>query len=70
MRRVAALCLVISLIIIPISAEETLPEEYSDFSSAIPEDVASMLPEGFFSGNISELSDSLLTSLRLNTSLV
>jgi len=59
MRRVAALCLVISLIIIPISAEETLPEEYSDFSSAIPEDVASMLPEGFFSGNISELSDSL-----------
>lgn len=59
MKRVAALCLVISLIIIPISAEETLPEEYSDFSSAIPEDVASMLPEGFFSGNISELSDSL-----------
>jgi len=59
MRRVAALCLVISLIIIPISAEETLPEEYSDFSSAIPEDVASMLPEGFFSGDISELSDSL-----------
>ena len=33
MRRVAALCLVISLIIIPISAEETLPEEYSDFST-------------------------------------
>lgn len=59
MRRIAALCLVITFIILPISAEETLPEEYFDFSTSIPEDVASMLPEGFFSGNISEISDSL-----------
>jgi hypothetical protein len=43
----------------PASAEEFLPEEYFDFSNSIPEDVASMLPDGFFSGDISELSDSL-----------
>ncbi len=60
MRRVAVLFFVLSLFVLPISAEETLPEEYFDFSDSIPEDVASMLPEEFFSGDISELSESLL----------
>ena len=51
--------IVLSILILPISAEETLPEEYLDFSDSLPEDVASRLPEGFFSGDISELLDSL-----------
>jgi stage III sporulation protein AE len=59
LRRIVTLCLVLSFVIMPVSAEEFLPEEYYDFSNSIPEDVASMLPDGFFSGDISELSDSL-----------
>ena len=59
MKRIAVFLLFVSLFALPISAEETLPEEYFDFSESIPEDVASMLPEEFFSGNISELSESL-----------
>ena len=39
------------------SAEEiALPEEYGDFADAIPDDVASLLPQGFLSGDFSELS--------------
>ncbi len=53
------LFIVLSIFTLPISAEETLPEEYFDFSNSIPEDVAELLPEEFFSGNISELSESL-----------
>ena len=59
MKRIAVFLAVLLIFILPVSAEETLPEEYFDFSSSLPEDVASQLPEGFFSGDISELSDSL-----------
>ena len=59
MKRISAFFVTLFIFILPISAEETLPEEYFDFSASLPEDVASELPEGFFSGNISELSDSL-----------
>lgn len=48
------------LLILPISAEGIeLPEEYRDFSDAIPEDVASLLPDGFFSEDFTDLSDSV-----------
>lgn len=59
MRRITLLFVALSIFILPISAEETLPEEYFDFSNSLPEDIASELPDSFFSGNISELSDSL-----------
>jgi hypothetical protein len=59
LKRISAFFVTLFIFILPISAEETLPEEYFDFSASLPEDVASELPEGFFSGNISELSDSL-----------
>ena len=59
MKRIAVFLAALLIYILPVSAEETLPEEYFDFSSSLPEDVASQLPEGFFSGDISELSDSL-----------
>lgn len=59
MKRITIFLFVLFFFLLPISAEETLPEEYFGFSNSIPEDVASMLPEEFFSGNISELSESL-----------
>ncbi len=43
------------MFILPASAE-AMPEEYADFADAIPKDVAEMLPEGFFSGDIGEIS--------------
>ena len=60
MKRISAFFIVLFFFILPVSAEETLPEEYFDFSNSIPEDVASMLPEEFFFGEIDELSESLL----------
>lgn len=60
MKRAVAFFIFLSFFVLPISAEETLPAEYFDFSNSIPEDVAEMLPEKFFSGDISELSESLL----------
>lgn len=56
-----ALFFIISLLILLcplcIYAEDIdLPEEYGDFADAIPEDVASLLPEGFLSGDFAELS--------------
>lgn len=43
-----------------VSAEEYgLPDEYGDFAEAIPDDVASLLPEGFLSEDYSELSGAL-----------
>lgn len=48
------------LLILPISAEGIeLPEEYRDFFDAIPEDVTSLLPDGFFSEDFTDLSDSV-----------
>lgn len=48
------------ILILPVSADGIeLPEEYRDFSDAIPEDVASLLPDGFFSENFFELSESV-----------
>ena len=34
----------------------SLPSEFDDFAEAIPDDVAELLPDGFFSRNFSELS--------------
>ena len=56
-----ALFFIISLLVLLcplcIYAEDiALPEEYGDFADAIPEDVASLLPEGFLSGDFAELS--------------
>ncbi len=48
------------MFIIPISAGSVgLPEEYGDFADAIPEDVAEMLPDGFFADELSEISGSV-----------
>ncbi len=43
------------IFILPASAED-MPAEYGDFADAIPGDVAQMLPEGFFSEDIGEIS--------------
>lgn len=59
MKIIVVFIILLSAFVLPISAEDTLPEEYFDFSNSIPEDVASLLPEEFFSGSITELSDSL-----------
>ena len=40
-----------------------LPEEYSDFADAIPDDVAELLPDGFFSDDATEISNALGESL-------
>ena len=63
MKRILVFILVLFFFILPVSAEETLPEEYFDFSNSIPKDVASMLPEEFFFGEIDELSESLFDFL-------
>lgn len=45
---------------LPVSAEGVeLPEEYKEFSDSIPDDVAEMLPEGFFSEDYTKLSESV-----------
>lgn len=36
-----------------------LPDEYRDFADAIPEDVAELLPDGFFSDDVSDITDTL-----------
>ncbi len=60
MKRILVCLSAILLFLIPISAESAgLPEEYGDFADAIPEDVAKMLPEGFFSDELSEISGSV-----------
>ena len=42
------------------SAEEvSLPEEFDGFTEAIPDDVAELLPDGFLSGDFSELSEAV-----------
>ena len=40
-----------------------LPEEYRDFADAIPDDVAELLPDGFFSDDATEISNALGESL-------
>lgn len=56
----AAALLFSLLLIIPISADGIeLPEEYREFSDSIPEDVADLLPDGFFSEDFSEFSESV-----------
>lgn len=49
--------LLVLLFPLNVSAEEVdIPEEYGGFADAIPDDVAEMLPDGFLSGELSELS--------------
>lgn len=70
---IAAVVVFSFLLILPISADGIeLPEEYRDFSDAIPEDVAELLPEGFFSEDLSDLSESVteVTSPKYLLSLV
>lgn len=56
----AAALLLSLILILPASAEGIeLPEEYRDFSDAIPEDVAELLPDGFFSEDFGDLSESV-----------
>lgn len=40
-----------------------LPEEYRDFADAIPDDVAELLPDGFFSDDATEIGNALGESL-------
>ncbi len=60
MRWIAFLTVAVCIFSLPVAAEDVMPEEYFEFSDSIPEDVASMLPESFFSGDLSELSESLV----------
>ncbi len=57
----AFLILIVPLLILSVSADGLeLPEEYKSFSDAIPEDIAELLPEGFFSEDFSDLSGSVV----------
>ncbi len=53
--RIIVIILSAFLFVLPVCTEE-MPKEYEDFSSAIPEDVAQMLPDGFFSQDIGDIS--------------
>ena len=46
-----------------------LPEEYRDFYESIPDDVAEMLPNGIFSADAGEVSESLTDALSLKSLL-
>ncbi len=56
--RILVILLSVLMFALPISAEE-MPEEYRDFADAIPDDVAQMLPDGFFSADLGEISDAV-----------
>jgi len=60
MKYVLTLLFAIVLFICPVSADtDKLPAEYEDFANAIPDDVAEMLPDGFFSSSVSDISDAV-----------
>jgi stage III sporulation protein AE len=52
----------------PICAAQ-LPEEYRNFYESIPYDVSEMLPEGIFSEDVGEVSDSLTDALSVKSLL-
>ena len=62
MKRICFLLLFLAFFIFvcPIYASGAqLPDEYDGFRESLPEDVAEMLPEGFFSDDLGEVSDSV-----------
>ncbi|MBQ4141677.1 MAG: hypothetical protein IJD70_10095 [Clostridia bacterium] len=64
MRRII-LCLSALLIFtLPVSADATeMPDGYGDFADSIPDDVAELLPDGFFSDDLSRITESLNTAI-------
>lgn len=72
MRKYSTLLLFFSAMLLfftePICAAQ-LPEEYRDFYESIPYDVSEMLPEGIFSEDVGEVSDSLTDALSVKSLL-
>ncbi len=62
MKKIFTLFLVLSfcfLVSIPTSCEETMPSGYDDFIGSIPEDVAELLPDNFFSADMGDVSEAV-----------
>lgn len=56
--KILAVLLALCLFILPVAAED-MPGEYVDFADAIPDDVAEMLPDGFFSDDFGEIENAV-----------
>ncbi len=56
--KIIAILLALWIFALPAAAEE-MPGEYKDFTDSIPEDVADILPDGFFSEDLGDISDAV-----------
>ncbi len=63
MRSIFVFVLTVALSVSITLTASALPEEYSDFADSVPEDVAELLPDGFFSDDVSEITDALGATL-------
>jgi stage III sporulation protein AE len=53
------LAVLFALFTVHTAAEETMPPDYDNFLGAIPDDVAGLLPDGFFSGDADKVASAV-----------